>query len=61
MLLTSLLSLATVFSPPAIQDATWTVGSPLPHIHLPEITTGKPIDLAQYRGKKILIAEFASW
>lgn len=40
---------------------TWTVGEPAPHVHLPEITTGRAIDLTQYRGKKILLAEFASW
>ena len=45
----------------AAQLPSFRVGEPLPHIHLPEIRTGEPIDLAQYRGRKVLIAEFASW
>jgi len=52
---------ASLTSLPPAQETTWTVGELAPHVHLPEITSGEPIDLAQYRGKKVLIAEFASW
>jgi hypothetical protein len=45
----------------APQGAPWKVGQPAPHVHLPDIRTGEAIDLAQYRGRKVLIAEFASW
>ena len=39
----------------------WTVGEPAPHVHLPDIATGAAYDLERYRGKKVLLAEFASW
>lgn len=60
MLLPVALSLVLLTSPPSAQD-TWKVGSLIPHIHLPEISTGEDIDLADFRGQKVLIAEFASW
>ncbi len=28
---------------------------------LPTISDGKPVSLAQYRGKKVLLIHFASW
>jgi hypothetical protein len=28
---------------------------------LPDILTGKPVSLSDYRGKKILLIHFASW
>ena len=54
------LSLALLSTSPPVQD-TWQVGRVVPHIHLPEISSGEAIDLADFRGQKILIAEFASW
>ena len=45
----------------AFAQSPWRVGARAPHVHLPDIATGEPIDLAQFRGKKVLIAEFASW
>lgn len=60
MLLPVALSLALLTSMSSAQD-TWKVGSVVPHIHLPEIATGEAIDLADFRGQKVLIAEFASW
>jgi hypothetical protein len=41
-------------SPPA-------VGSPFGDLVLPDIRTGEPVDLASFRGKKVLLIEFASW
>jgi len=43
------------------EHALWTVGEPAPHVHLPDIATGAAYDLERYRGKKVLLAEFASW
>ncbi len=28
---------------------------------LPDIETGKPVSLSQFRGKKVLLIHFASW
>ncbi len=61
MLISSLFALTVLNSPPPAQDTRWTVGQPAPHVHLPDIATGEALDLASYRGKKVLIAEFASW
>ena len=54
-------TLSALTPPSPAQATTWEVGQPAPHVHLPEIASGEPIDLAALRGKKILIAEFASW
>jgi hypothetical protein len=43
------------------ERALWTVGEVAPHVHLPDIATGRAVDLERYRGKKVLLAEFASW
>ena len=36
-------------------------GRPHPAFVLPSIADGKPISLAQFRGKKVLLIHFASW
>jgi len=36
-------------------------GKAHPGFTLPSITDGKPISLAQFRGKKVLLIHFASW
>ena len=41
-------------SPPA-------VGRPYGALVLPDIRTGRPVELASFRGKKVLLIEFASW
>jgi len=65
MLLSFLLALTGTLAATSAASATdelrWVVGEPAPHVHLPDIRTGKAIDLDQYLGKKVLIAEFASW
>lgn len=57
------LALCAVSAPQASSEPVtqWVVGAPAPHIHLPEISSGAAIDLARYRGKKVLLVEFASW
>ena len=37
------------------------VGQPHPDFVLPNIETGEPVSLSQYRGKKVLLIHFASW
>jgi hypothetical protein len=32
-----------------------------PEFTLPDISTGKPISLSDFRGKKVLLIQFASW
>jgi hypothetical protein len=37
------------------------VGQPYPDFVLPTIDGGTPVSLAQFRGKKVLLIQFASW
>ena len=37
------------------------VGEPHPDFVLPRIDNGKPLQLSDFRGKKILLVHFASW
>jgi hypothetical protein len=37
------------------------VGQRHPDFTLPNIATGKPVSLAEFRGKKVLLIHFASW
>ncbi len=37
------------------------VGQRHPDFTLPTISDGKPVSLSQYRGKKVLLIQFASW
>ena len=37
------------------------VGQRHPEFILPTISDGKPVSLSQYRGKKVLLIQFASW
>ena len=46
----------------AAAQTPWKVGERLPHVHLPAIHGGHgAVDLASFRGKKLLLLEFASW
>lgn len=62
LLLMTPLGLPSV-DPPAStsQGDPWQVGRPLPDLRLPTIDGTRTIDLAQLRGKKLLLIEFASW
>ncbi len=59
--LASLLLLMANADAQRARKSPWEVGRPAPHVHLPDIRTGEAVDLATFRGKKVLIAEFASW
>jgi hypothetical protein len=37
------------------------VGQRHPDFTLPNIATGKPVSLSDFRGKKVLLIHFASW
>jgi peroxiredoxin len=37
------------------------VGQPYPDFVLPNIEGGAPVSLSQFRGKKVLLIQFASW
>jgi hypothetical protein len=37
------------------------LGEHHPEFTLPDIVTGKPVSLSDYRGKKVLLIQFASW
>ncbi len=43
------------------QGMPYRVGEPLPELRLPTIDAKETIDLVQFRGKRILLIEFASW
>ena len=54
-------ALALLASFPSAQDSPWQVGQPAPHVHLPDIETGEAVQLSDFLGTKVLLAEFASW
>ena len=37
------------------------IGERHPEFTLPDINTGKPVSLADFHGKKVLLIQFASW
>lgn len=37
------------------------VGTRFPDFTLADIATGKPVTLSQFRGRKVLLIQFASW
>jgi hypothetical protein len=37
------------------------LGERHPDFTLPDIRTGKPVSLSDFRGKKVLLIQFASW
>jgi peroxiredoxin len=48
-------------APVLAQDYAPKVGERHPAFTLPDIRTGKPVALADFRGKKVLLIQFASW
>ena len=48
-------------APVRAQDYAPKVGEPHPAFTLPDIQTGKPVALTEFRGKKVLLIQFASW
>ena len=52
--------LASALGPSNAQDS-WTVGEPIPDLRLPTIDGSQTLDLAELRGKKLMLVQFASW
>ena len=59
VLLCGCLSLASTGAPAAGYAPE--VGKPHPNFVLPKISDRQPVSLAQFRGKKVLLVQFASW
>jgi hypothetical protein len=57
----TVLGLASAASAQGRAQSAWRVGQALPHVHLPQIGGGGALDMAELRGKKVLLIEFASW
>jgi hypothetical protein len=47
--------------PSHAQDGMPVVGQRYPQLTLPALGTDKPVSLADYHGKKVLLIHFASW
>ena len=50
-----------VVSSSRLGAASPTVGERHPEFTLAEIATDKPVSLSDFRGKKVLLVQFASW
>jgi len=61
MLVRALIASALIASNAAAQNTPYRVGEPRPELRLPTIDGSATIDLAQYRGKRVLLIEFAAW
>lgn len=60
----SMLTVAAVLSAGGTGIATGyapVVGTRHPDFALPSIADGKPVSLSDFRGKKVLLIQFASW
>lgn len=49
--------------PPSLQaeEVPVRVGEPFPALVLPAMADGSPLTIEQFRGKKVLLHQFASW
>ena len=47
-------------APAAAQNTPYVVGEPVPALRLPTLD-GETVDLASFRGKRVLLIEFAAW
>ena len=45
----------------APQEGPYVVGQPLPDLRLPTLDGSATVDLADLRGSRVLLVEFASW
>ena len=45
----------------AVQSAPFEVGRPVPALTLPSTTDGKPMSLADFHGRKVMLHVWASW
>ncbi len=54
-------ALAAALSPTVGGAARLQEGEPFPDLVLPSMTDGRPISLADFRGRKVILHVFASW
>jgi hypothetical protein len=58
------LAIALLGAPPLSANATEVpvrVGEPFPSLVLPSLADGSPLSIEQFRGRKVLLHQFASW
>ena len=56
----AVLAAALLALPAAAQNTPYVVGEPVPALRLPTLD-GETVDLASFRGKRVLLIEFAAW
>jgi hypothetical protein len=61
MRMVPLLAVLLTCSAAAAQNTPYRVDEPLTELRLPTIDGQQTVDLAQFRGKRLLLIEFASW
>ncbi len=54
-------ALAAVVSPVVSAAPRLEEGEPFPDLVLPSMTDGRPMSLADFRGRKVILQVFASW
>ena len=54
-------ALAAALSPVVGGAAQLQEGKPFPDLVLPSMTDGRPMSLADFRGRKVILHVFASW
>ncbi len=54
-------ALAAALSPVVSAAPTLQEGEPFPLLVLPSMTDGRPMSLADFRGRKVILHVFASW
>ena len=54
-------ALAAALSPVVVGAPGLQEGEPFPDIVLPSMTDGRPMSLADFRGRKVILHVFASW
>ena len=57
----TVMALGMLATASAAQGSRWKEGERLPDLRLPTIDGARTIDLAELRGTKLLLVEFASW
>lgn len=63
LLALALTALSTAQDAPSViaQDSWFEVGQRIPTLELPRVDGGGTVDLADLRGRKLLLIQFASW
>jgi hypothetical protein len=63
-LLVGVLAVALLATPPpsaSAKEVPVRVGEPFPALLLPSLADGSPLSIGQFRGRKVLLHQFASW